>query len=71
MLLEKRMFMTLSAYRMHRIYLAATLNYGLGSDDQEELAYYNKIRKKIEDMKKDSVKKGVPFNWDTPEEMYK
>ena len=63
--------MTLSSYRMHRIYLAATMNYGLGSDDQEELAYYNKIRKEIEDMKKDSVKKGIPFNWDNPEEMDK
>ena len=63
--------MPLSSYRMHRIYLAATMNYGLGSDDPEELAYYNKIRKEIEDMKKDSVKKGVPFNWDTPEEMCK
>ena len=63
--------MTLSSYRMHRIYLAATMNYGLGSDDQEELAYYNKIRKEIEDMKKDSIKKGMPFNWDNPEEMDK
>ena len=62
--------MSLSSYRMHRIYLAATMNYGLGSDDEEELAYYNKIRKKIEDMKKDSVKKGVPLNWDTLEEMH-
>jgi hypothetical protein len=25
---------------MHRIYLAATMGYGLGSDDPEELAYY-------------------------------
>ena len=58
--------MKLSSYRMHRIYLAATMNYGLGSDDQEELAYYNKIRKEMEDMKKDSVKKGIPFNWDNP-----
>ena len=71
MLIENRMFMTLSSYRMHRIYLAATMNYGLGSDDQEELAYYNKIRKEIEDMKKDSIKKGIPFNWDNPEEMDK
>ena len=63
--------MPLSSYRMHRIYIAATMNYGLGSDDQEELAYYNKIRKEIEDMKKDSVKKGIPFNWDTPEGMDK
>ena len=56
--------MTLSSYRMHRIYLAATLGYGLGSDDPEELSYYNKIRKEMEDMKKDKVKKGVPLTWD-------
>ena len=54
-------FMALSTYRMHRIYLAATMNYGLGSDDPEELAYYNKLRKEIDEMKKDSVKKGIPF----------
>ena len=63
--------MPLSTYRMHRIYLAATMNYGLGSDDAEELAYYNKIRKEIADMKKDSVKKGIPLNWDIPEGMDK
>ena len=44
--------MSLSSFRMHRIYLAATMNYGLGSDDPEELAYYNKIRKEMDDMKK-------------------
>ena len=49
--------MALSSYRMHRIYLAATMDYGLGSDDPEELAYYKKLRKEIDDMKKDSVKK--------------
>ena len=58
--------MPLSPYRMHRIYIAATMNYGLGSDNLEEIAYYNKIKKQIEDMKKDSVKKGIPLNWDTP-----
>ena len=63
--------MPLSSYRMHKIYLAATINYGLGSDDPEELAYYIKIRKEMDDMKKDSVKKGIPLNWDTPEEMDK
>tara|TARA_B100000945_G_C20112975_1_gene471186 strand:- start:154 stop:297 length:144 start_codon:yes stop_codon:yes gene_type:complete len=47
---------------MHRIYLAATMNYGLGSDDYEELAYYNKIRKEMNEMKKNSVKKGIPLN---------
>ena len=59
--------MPLSSYRMHRIYLAATMNYGLGSDDPEELAYYNKIKTEMDGMKKDSVKKGIPLNWDTPE----
>ena len=49
--------MALSSYRMHRIYLAATMNYGLGTDDPEELAYYNKIKKEIDDMKKELVKK--------------
>ena len=61
--------MSLSSYRMHRIYLAATMNYGLGSDDSEELAYYNKIRKEMNDMKKDPIKKGITFNGNIPEEM--
>ncbi len=61
--------MTLSTYRMYRIYLAATMGYGLGSDDPEELSYYNKIRKEMEDMKKDKVKKGVPLTWDIPNGM--
>ena len=56
---------------MHRIYLAAIMNYGLGSDDPDELAYYNKIRKEMADMKKDPVKKGIPLNWDTSEEIDK
>ena len=58
--------MPLTSYRMQRIYLAATMNYGLGSDDPEELAYYNKIRKEMNDMKKAPVKKGIPLNWDNP-----
>ena len=56
---------------MHRIYLAATMNYGLGSDDPEELAYYNKIRKEMKDMKKEPVKKGIPLNRDITEGMDK
>ena len=63
--------MPLSSYRMHRIYLAATMNYGLGSDDPEELAYYNKIRKEMDDMKKDPIKKEITFNWNIPEEIEK
>ena len=58
--------MSLSSYRMHRIYLAATMNYGLGSNDPEELAYYNKIRKEMDDMKKKAFKKGKPLTWDNP-----
>ena len=61
--------MALSSYRMHRIYLAATMNYGLGSDDSEELAYFNKIRKEMNDMKKDSIKKGITFSWNISEEI--
>ena len=56
---------------MHRIYLAATVNYGLGSDDSEELAYYNKIRKDMNDMKKDSIKKGITLIWNISEEIEK
>ena len=63
--------MSLSSYRMHRIYLAATMNYGLGSDDSEELAYYNKIRKEMNDMKKDPIKKGITFDWNISEEIEK
>ena len=51
---------------MHRIYLAATMGYGLGSDDPEEVAYFKKLRKEMDDMKKDSVKKGIPLKWDIP-----
>jgi len=63
--------MSLSSYRMHRIYLAATMNFGLGSDDSEELAYYNKIRKEMNDMKKDPIKKGIILNWNMSEDIEK
>ena len=36
------------------------MNYGLGSDDPEELAYYNKIRKEMDDMKNNQLKKEFP-----------
>ena len=61
--------MALSSYRMHRIYLAATMGYGLGSDDPEEIAFYRKLRKEIDEMKKDTVKKGIPLTWDIPDGM--
>ena len=58
--------MSLSSYRMHRIYLAATMNFGLGSNDPIELSYYKKIRKEMDDMKKEPFKRGIPLNWDYP-----
>ncbi|MDA9714054.1 hypothetical protein N9U37_00315 [Prochlorococcus sp. AH-736-N10] len=63
--------MSLSSYRMHRIYIAAVMGYGLGSDDPDELAYYKKLRKEMDEMKKDVVKKGIPLSWDNPDGMDK
>ena len=63
--------LSLSSYRMHRIFLAATMNYGLGSDDPNELAYYNKIKKEMDDMKKDQIKKGITLHWNISEEVGK
>ena len=63
--------MALSSYRIHRIYLAATMGYGLGSDDPEEVAYYKKLRKEMEDMKKDPVKKGIPLSFEINEDKEK
>ena len=42
--------MTLSAHRQHKVYIAATMGYGLGSEDPAEVAYYEQIK---EEMKKD------------------
>ena len=42
--------MTLSAHRQHKIYIAATMGYRLGSEDPEEVAYYKQIK---EEMKRD------------------
>ena len=61
--------MPLSSYRMHRIYLAATMNYGLGSNDPEELSYYNKIRKEMDDMKQEPFKEGYLLIGITPKEL--
>ncbi len=54
---------------MHKIYLAATMNYGLGSEDPEELAYYNKLSGEISKMRRYPIKKGIPFNLDIPNGM--
>ena len=44
--------MTLTSHRQHKIYLAATMGYGLGSDDPDEIAYYNKVKADINQDKK-------------------
>ena len=40
--------MSLSSHRKHKIYISATMGYGLGSEDPEELALYEMIKKDIE-----------------------
>jgi len=59
--------MALSSYRIHRIYLAATMGYGLGSDDPEEVSYYKKFKKEMKDMNKDPLKKGIPLSFEINE----
>ena len=48
--------MTLSPHRQHKIYLAATMGYGLGSEDPEEVAYYKQGKEK---MKQDREKRNL------------
>ena len=48
--------MTLSPHRQHKIYLAATMGYGLGSEDPEEVTYYNQVKKA---MKQDRDKRNL------------
>ena len=59
--------MALSFFRMHKIYLAATMGYNLGSNDPEELSYFKRLRKEMDDMKKDTVKKGISIPWEIPD----
>ena len=44
--------MKLFSYWMNKICIAETMNYGLDSDDPEELIYHNKIINVMDDMKK-------------------
>ncbi|WP_269621714.1 hypothetical protein [Prochlorococcus marinus] len=48
--------MTLSPHRKHKIYIAAAMGYGVGSDDPEEVAYYKQIK---EEMKKERGKRNM------------
>ena len=48
--------MTLSAHRKNKIYIAATMGYSLGSEDPEELDYYNQIKEEMnQDRKKGNM----------------
>ncbi len=47
--------MTLSPHREHKIYIAATMGYGIGSEDTEELDYYNKIKDEMEKDKTNGI----------------
>ena len=51
--------MSLNSFRKHKIYIAAMMGYGLGSEDPKELALYKMIQKK---KKKDKNNRnmGVP-----------
>tara|TARA_B100001250_G_scaffold122163_1_gene103707 strand:- start:259 stop:423 length:165 start_codon:yes stop_codon:yes gene_type:complete len=40
--------MSLSSHRKHKIYIAATMGYGLGSKDPEELDFYEMTKKEID-----------------------
>ena len=42
--------------------------HSFGSEDPEELSYYNKIRKDMEDLKKYSVKKGISLSFEINQE---
>ena len=48
--------MTLRSHRQHKIYIAATMGYGLGSEDPEGIAYFQKIK---EEMKHDTEKRNL------------
>ena len=48
--------MTLSPHRQHKIYIAATMGYGIGSKDPEEVACFQKIK---EEMKQDREKRNM------------
>ena len=48
--------MLLTAHRKHKIYLAAIMGYGLGSNNPEEVALYNKIKHEVKEDNRDGNK---------------
>ena len=49
--------MILSSHRQHKIYVSSTIGYRLGSEDPEELAYYEKIKKEIAKDKSNGIQR--------------
>jgi len=43
--------MSLSYNRKNKIYIAAIMGFGLGSEEPEELAYYDRVKKEIKQKK--------------------
>ena len=54
-----RLVHPLIAHRKHKIYVAAIMGYGLGSDHPDEVAFYKKMK---EDMKGDELKGYMGIN---------
>ena len=49
--------MSISHHRKHKIYIAAKMGYGLGSEDPEEVAYYKMIKNEIAKTKKIDIQR--------------
>ena len=43
--------MSLSPHKQHKIYIAARMGFAIGSEDPEELAYYDMVKKEIKQRK--------------------
>ena len=44
--------MSLSPYKQHKIYIAARMGFGIGSEDPEELSYYDMVKKERKEKKR-------------------
>ena len=51
--------MSLSSHRQHKIYIAATMGYGLGSEDPKELALYEMIKKEKKEIETDRKNRNI------------
>tara|TARA_B100001996_G_scaffold290343_1_gene230541 strand:- start:274 stop:453 length:180 start_codon:yes stop_codon:yes gene_type:complete len=51
--------MSLSPHKQHKIYIAARMGFGIGSEDPEELAYYDMVKKERKEEKRKEREKGI------------